>query len=172
MANPSHQHSLNFDFRLKPDLFVAQMGCREKSGNSEVSFESAVLIRVDDPQAGDIQGMQLKATTAGYRVRCSNLPPDGRVNLVLALVTVVDLRRSPPKNQATPFKDLALGFDVRDPKGKGGYMVWGYPDADVFGARPVNQPSDVWVELDGTFTANQQTRKISKWLQAQTPTQN
>lgn len=41
IINRSDRDYVDLDICLKPDLLVAKIGCREHSGNAEVSFEPA-----------------------------------------------------------------------------------------------------------------------------------
>lgn len=162
IINRSDRDCVDLDICLKPDLLVAKIGCREHSGNAEVSFEPAIALRVNDPRVGDARGMQLLATDVGYQMRCSRLPPKGHLIIVLALVTA-DLNKN---RNPRGFEDFAMGMNVKTPSGEGGYMVWGYPSADIYLARPTNAPC---IAVDGVFTANQGTERISKRICAEPP---
>jgi hypothetical protein len=146
----------DLEIRLRPDCLVAQIGCMEHSGNSEVSFELASDIRVQGSR------FQILATDVGYKIHCSRLPPGGHVAIVTALVNV---------DQFDELKQLrnpnAIAYDVRDVVNGDYRVAFGSPsEINIYSTRPTKSPS---ILIDGSFTGAQRRHKIYQRITATNP---
>jgi hypothetical protein len=159
IVNLSDRNYDDLNLRLKPNLFIAKIGCREVSGNAQVSFEPVSGQRVTPPSADlPLADFQLLATDGGYLMHCSRLPRKGHVTIVAAVVAV-DLAQ----NRSARFEDFAMDFLVdKDTEIDGPYhMIWGYSTANICSERPTKNPC---VAIDGTFTAAEGIHTISEYI--------
>src|ERR1035441_7729040 len=106
LINPNDDRCENVNIVLRPDQPVAAIG--QSSNIPGVSFSDAVdtSMRQELVEASGrehVNPLTLIATSAGYRVRCPELPPNSRLELVMAIVTLaMSSKTGKQASEATP----------------------------------------------------------------------
>jgi hypothetical protein len=101
--------------------------------------------------------LDLLATDAGYRMRCSHLPAHSALKVEMALA---DIKWNPSPKTNAPIEETVRQSDyVMRIKFDDFSSYWkGHKDADVYTPRP----SIEWFKVEGNYTAMQRERSISE----------
>ncbi len=159
--NSSKEICENLDIVLKPDVLIAKTSYSGE-GYKDVTIDPDVHVH---PRSADINNATIPAavlaTDSGYRLRCSRLWPNGRINITMAAVTVkpeFQLGTFVMEDSSTDPSQfvLPMGLGVNN---KDGHCWFGHPDAKIYGSRPRNASV---LEAKGIFFMKQTKHGISE----------
>jgi hypothetical protein len=162
IVNPTNRNYDNVSVIIRPTEPVAAIA--QITNIPEVSFEDkngqSVRLMDINPRAATAGAIPLVllATNAGYRMRCSHLPAETTIRVVLALA---DVKWNPPARPSQrPIEELARDKDyvLRVTFDDFSTYWYGHPDGDIYAPRPRPQ----WVKVEGKYDVALRTRSISQ----------
>ena len=158
LTNPTMRNYEDLDIVLMPDQPVAAIA--QINGCSDITFEDQFRATAKQVIANFTKGtaqvnpLVLKATDAGYRIRCSRLPPKASIDLVLAIAAIR------PNDPNAPADFFSSKYWLRSKLANGSSYWYGHQEGDVYirAARPQR------IGIRATYTAAQRRRHASMEL--------
>jgi hypothetical protein len=117
----------------------------------------------------------LIASTIGYRVQCKKVPRKQRLELVLAIVSMQDLKAGPPKvqkpNGSVFDQTYAIKVDFKNEQRTSSSRYGHRRNADgpIEEVYSPNRPIPKAIQVDGTYKIKGQEEKLSQRLQVRDP---